>query len=134
MNTLIDTLINLDTDDYLLLHKDVQLATNGMSEIDQKLWILTHFIKNGYGEKRKYHLKTRPKKTRSSSDTETKTKPKPAPSEKPKERHRHSRSGDDDDDETDVQKLIQKFREKHSKNNGGVRDKVAEVEKPNLKH
>ena len=55
MNTMIDALITLDTDYYLSVNKDLQMATNNMSEIDKKLWILTHFVKNGYSEKRKYH-------------------------------------------------------------------------------
>jgi|UniRef100_A0A6C0BJT0 hypothetical protein len=56
-NHLLDRLINLDTDQYYQDYKDVQSATRKMTPTDRQLWILSHFIKNGYREHRKYRLK-----------------------------------------------------------------------------
>lgn len=58
MNKMIDTLINLDIDHYISIHKDIQLATKNMIDIDKKLWVLNHFVKHGYAERRKYRLKS----------------------------------------------------------------------------
>lgn len=58
MNKMIDTLINLDIDHYISIHKDIQLATKNMLDIDKKLWVLNHFVKHGYAERRKYRLKS----------------------------------------------------------------------------
>lgn len=107
MNTTIDTLINLDTNHYRALYKDVQDSTKGMSETDAKLWILTHFVKHGYSEKRKYRLK-------SEQVHETHTS-------KRTEKHAHT----PEDIEKDVQKLIEKFRKHHGGEQGGVRDRHA---------
>ena len=141
MNTMIDALITLDTDYYLSVNKDLQMATNNMSEIDKKLWILTHFVKNGYSEKRKYRIKQ--------------TTQIPAPidiegkSQIIKNAHKHALSDDisapnfahrhspldtvlvlkrkHKRNDNDVQKLIQKFRDMYSKNDGGVRDKKVDA-------
>lgn len=58
MSTIVDALINLDTDHYLSMYRDVQISTRGMSDVDRKLWILAHFVKHGYAENRKHRLKT----------------------------------------------------------------------------
>jgi len=156
MNQIIDTLINLDTDHYLSTHKDVQTATRSMSDIDRKLWVLTHFVKHGYLENRKYQLKTQSLKKSNVVEEKRKT-PLPVNETKPitKEKHVshsthvppitlddvgdarskpvHKSTGKNksktdkdhssDDDEQDVQTLIRKFRQKHSKEVGGARDK-----------
>ena len=135
MTSIIDTLINLDTEYYLSLYKDVQSATKGMSEIDQKLWVLNHFIKYGYSEHRKYRLKT--SKISDSHDEHTREHSKETPKEHSKEtskEHHRSRSHEhthkqnttpdsSSDSEKDVQELIKNFRQKHHKDTGGVRDK-----------
>jgi hypothetical protein len=59
MSHLIDELINFDTDYYELLYKDLQKAVEKLNDVDKKLFLLNHFIKHGYSEKRKYRLKTK---------------------------------------------------------------------------
>lgn len=102
MGDISNTLINLDTDDYYNNYKDVQVATKGMNPIDRKLWILNHFIKYGYEEHRKYKLLSH----------ESKCEP-----EKEKRHHKHK------DKKGDVNSMIQQFRSKYGRSDGGARDK-----------
>ena len=125
MSNLIDTLINLDTDHYLSLYKDVQVATKNLSDVDRKLWILTHFVKHGYSEHRKYQLKTtqiNQIKNRSASETKRPKPPSVRSEQKPRVSPKNDKE-DSSDGEQDVQELIKKFRQKHGKEPGGVRDK-----------
>jgi len=57
-NNLVDSLINFDTDYYLQRYPDLQYAIRSMQEVDRKLFLLNHFIKHGYAEKRKYRLRS----------------------------------------------------------------------------
>ncbi len=58
MNDLIDKLVNFDTDYYLQMYPDLQTITKNMNDIEKKLFLLNHFVKHGYYEKRKYRLKS----------------------------------------------------------------------------
>lgn len=112
MSHIIDQLINLDTDHYLSKYKDVQAATKGLSETDRKLWILTHVIKHGCQEGRKYKLKTsNPEISKHSKKAETVS----------------------DDSDHDIDQLIKNFRKKHGKDDGGIRDKK-KVPETDVKH
>jgi hypothetical protein len=149
MSTIIDALINLDTDHYLSTYKDVQVATKNLSDVDRKLWILNHFVKHGYSEGRRHRLKSsqpailsekkpqndqhkHSKKPSTEQDKPHDVKPhdvKP-PDVKPSDvkpldvKHQHKKDNDDSSDsEHDVQELIKKFRQKHGKQTGGVRDR-----------
>lgn len=81
MSNIIDSLINLDIDHYINSYKDVQTMVKGMTEIDRKLWVLSHLVKYGYGEGRKYRLKevgsssSTNKKTPTTTNTATSTEP-----------------------------------------------------------
>lgn len=75
MTEIVDNVINLDTDDYCSRYRDIQLYTSSLTELDKKLWILTHFLKHGYDENRPYRLKTDPPKCL------TRKKPAQPPSE-----------------------------------------------------
>ena len=96
-----------------------------MSEVDRKLWIITHFVKHGYLENRKYRLKTcqpRPVKHKSKQVDQLLT-------ETPKH-HRHSHHHTSDSD-SDVQTLIKKFRQDHTDQIGqAIRDKKIDTQLP----
>jgi hypothetical protein len=57
MCTFIDSLINFDTEYYHSCYPDLQHATQGMDDVKRKLWLLTHFIRLGYMERRKFRLR-----------------------------------------------------------------------------
>lgn len=144
MSHIIDTLINLDTDHYYTEHKDIQIATRGLSDVDRKLWILNHFVKHGYEEKRKYILK-------SSQIVDKKTTVPvphlPTPVTHIKEHVHKSRptksrpivlsrqssapdSGSESgsENEQEIQEMINKFRQKHNSDDHCKRDR--KVTKP----
>ena len=116
MNNLISALINLDTANYLSQSKDLQDATKGMSEVDRQLWVLTHFVKHGYNEGRKYRLKSTVPVMAAGEVTPDAPKP---------HRKHKSKKCDDIKESTssDAHELIKQFQQCHSDDKGGVRDK-----------
>ena len=51
-----EQLVNFDTNYYLSLYPDLQRASQGLSVSERHLWLLSHFIRHGSAEKRKYRL------------------------------------------------------------------------------
>jgi hypothetical protein len=93
MSKIIDTMINLDTDDYLSRYNDVKNATKNMPEIDRKLWILGHFVKIGYGENRQHRIKNTTQMPTLTAQEQAPNQIKPKlnlpTAQDPCERHRH---------------------------------------------
>jgi len=130
MNHFADRLINLDTEHYFQNNSDLHPVVQGMSDVDRKLWLLSHFIKHGNAEARKHRLinnedgATIPVEEKKKKDEKDQKERKDGKEEKKKKhRHKHSHNDDDTANIADVQLLIQRFRHKHGHDKGGKRDK-----------
>jgi hypothetical protein len=145
MSNILDTLINLDTEDYYARYPDIQSATKSLSDVDRKLWILSHFVKHGFAEGRKHQLKTtqQPPHKASHSKPEKSENPRSKPDKlekhhsKPEKKHHHHKKTEDSvlDDDKDLDDLIRDFRLKHNTDSvetNPVRDQSTEHKKPHV--
>jgi ABC-type nickel/cobalt efflux system permease component RcnA len=114
MAQILDQMITLDTDHYCNTHSDLQAAVKGMSPIDQKIWLLLHYVKHGRTEGRKYKLKNQPKAAASAPAASA-----PAVIVKTERKREHKTNKD----VTDVHELIKKFQHQHHNKGVGVRDR-----------
>jgi hypothetical protein len=114
MNSLIYSLINLDTREYLKNYPDLNPFVKHLNPIDQQLWLLDHFVKHGYEEHRHYKIvdvkQTHKSKDKSHSTTVSSNPPT-------------------------VKQLIHEFRQQHTddeSSNKGHRDKSPPRDKVQL--
>ena len=112
MAQIADQMINLDTDHYCEAHSDLKKAVKGMSVIDKKIWLLTHYLKHGHAEGRRYRLKTQ--KAGDGGDRIVVKAPEKPELPKPKK---------NGSDIGDVQQLIKNFQQRYGHSDGGVRDR-----------
>jgi hypothetical protein len=149
---MINSCINFDTEYYVSCYPDLQKIAKRMTTSEKHLWLLSHFIKSGQFENRKYRFKNM---DNTNSDAQVTKKPhKNTPSNKSEKRetpdpttasHFSAKSfkkqgdnfiiGDDDNDsqiKKDIEERIKKFREKCFSEKGAskARDKTAKIHKP----
>lgn len=124
MSHILDQMITLDTDHYCNTHPDLQAAVKGMSPIDQKIWLLLHYVKHGHTEGRKHKLKNQPKASGASGDAHAAPAPEVIAKTNKKREHKTNK------DVNDVHELIKKFQHQHHSKGDGVRDKKNDAHAP----
>lgn len=126
MSHILDQMITLDTDHYCSNHPDLQAAVKGMSPIDQKIWLLLHYVKHGHSEGRKHKLKNQSKASGDAHAAAAPADPAPEVRAKTTKKREHKTNKD----VNDVHELIKKFQHQHHSKGDGVRDKKNDAPAP----